>query len=130
MARPAGLEPATAGLAYLLPLSRPQALLQSPSSGPWLDTPGPPEACCVWGLDYLFTVSGAARIVSTDPGAASARAGFHGIAIVHGGSGAMPGPVPLRFPRYSAVHFAGCIPDEGSVSTQRPMLYPVELRAR
>ena len=34
----------------------------------------------VCGLDYLFTVSGAARIVSTDPRTDS-LAGFHGIAI-------------------------------------------------
>ena len=48
MARPAGFEPATAGLAYQLPLSR-------------------PRPCRVCGLDYLFAISGAARIVSTEP---------------------------------------------------------------
>ena len=51
MARPEGLEPSTLGLAYPLLLSQPGA-----------DIPAP-----VCGLDYLFTVSGAARIVSTDP---------------------------------------------------------------
>jgi len=63
VARPAGLEPATAGLAYPLPLSRPPA--------PWL-------RAGVRGLDYLFTVSGAARIVSTDPRRCRSyhRAGF------------------------------------------------------
>ena len=51
MARPTGLEPVTYGLAYLLRLS-------------------PPLPACtrnVWGLDYIFTVSGGTRIVSTDP---------------------------------------------------------------
>ena len=47
VARPAGLEPATLGLAYQLPFSRPHIR--------------------VCGLDYLFTISGAARIVSTEP---------------------------------------------------------------
>ena len=47
LARPAGLEPATLGLAYHLRLSTPRRR--------------------VCGLDYLFTVSGVARIVSTDP---------------------------------------------------------------
>jgi hypothetical protein len=47
MARPAGFEPATLGLAYQLRLSTPQ-----------------PGVC---GLDYLFTISGVARIVSTEP---------------------------------------------------------------
>ena len=48
MARPAGFEPATLGLAYQLRLSAPH---------------------CIWvcGLDYLFTISGVARIVSTEP---------------------------------------------------------------
>ena len=48
MARLEGLEPSTAGLAYQLPLSRPL-----------------PYRVC--GLDYLFAISGAARIVSTEP---------------------------------------------------------------
>ena len=51
MARPTGLEPVTYGLAYLLRLS-------------------PPLPACtrnVCGLDYIFTVSGGTRIVSTDP---------------------------------------------------------------
>ena len=47
LARPAGFEPATLGLAYQLRLSTPQ-----------------PGVC---GLDYLFTISGVARIVSTEP---------------------------------------------------------------
>ena len=47
MARPAGFEPATLGLAYQLRLSTPRLR--------------------VCGLDYLFTISGVARIVSTDP---------------------------------------------------------------
>jgi len=47
LARPAGFEPATLGLAYQLRLSTPRNR--------------------VCGLDYLFTISGAARIVSTDP---------------------------------------------------------------
>ena len=51
MARPTGLEPVTYGLAYLLRLSPPL----------------PAFACNVWGLDYIFTVSGGTRIVSTDP---------------------------------------------------------------
>ena len=50
----------------------------------------PPPFRGVRGLDYLFTVSGAARIVSTDPRCRAAHskrmclarvAGFHGIAI-------------------------------------------------
>ena len=49
MARPAGFEPATLGLAYQLRLSTPQYIN-------W-----------VCGLDYLFTITGVARIVSTDP---------------------------------------------------------------
>ncbi len=49
MARPAGFEPATLGLAYQLRLSTPQYL-------DW-----------VCGLDYLFTITGVARIVSTEP---------------------------------------------------------------
>ena len=52
MARPAGLEPATFGLAYQLPLSRPRARV---------------GRARVRGLDYLFAISGAARIVSTEP---------------------------------------------------------------
>jgi hypothetical protein len=48
MARPTGFEPVTLGLAYPLRLS----------------TPAESAVC---GLDYLFTVSGAARIVSTEP---------------------------------------------------------------
>jgi len=48
MARPAGFEPATHGLAYQLRLS----------------TPRRRRVC---GLDYLFAISGAARIVSTEP---------------------------------------------------------------
>ena len=48
MARPAGFEPATLGLAYQLRLSTPHYI--------W-----------VCGLDYLFTITGVARIVSTDP---------------------------------------------------------------
>ena len=48
MARPAGFEPATLGLAYQLRLSTPHYI--------W-----------VCGLDYLFTISGVARIVSTEP---------------------------------------------------------------
>jgi hypothetical protein len=48
MARPAGLEPATLGLAYQLRLST------------------PPLMSRVCGLDYLFTISGVARIVSTE----------------------------------------------------------------
>ena len=47
MARPAGLEPATVGLAYHYSF---HCLAKR-----------------VCGLDYLFTVSGAARIVSTEP---------------------------------------------------------------
>ena len=67
MARPAGLEPATPGLAYHYGFRRPHSK----------------HGVC--GLDYLFTVSGAARIVSTDPvgepDTLSIRGGFHGIAI-------------------------------------------------
>ncbi len=48
MARPAGFEPATLGLAYQLRLSTPFII----------------KVC---GLDYLFTISGVARIVSTEP---------------------------------------------------------------
>jgi hypothetical protein len=48
MARPAGFEPATLGLAYQLRLSTPHYIR-------------------VCGLDYLFTITGVARIVSTDP---------------------------------------------------------------
>ena len=48
LARPAGLEPATPGLAYHLLLSQPLVY----------------KVC---GLDYLFTISGATRIVSTEP---------------------------------------------------------------
>ena len=51
MARPTGLEPVTYGLAYLLRLS----------------PPSPAETSDVWGLDYIFTISGGTRIVSTDP---------------------------------------------------------------
>ena len=47
MARPAGLEPATYGLAY-------HYRFHDPLYG-------------VCGLDYLFTVTGATRIVSTEP---------------------------------------------------------------
>ena len=61
MARPAGFEPATHGLAYQLRLSTPRKR--------------------VCGLDYLFAISGAARIVSTDPLELSTPEGFHGIAI-------------------------------------------------
>ena len=50
MARPAGFEPATLGLAYHFRFRG-------------------PRGCEVRGLDYLFAVAGAARIVSTDPGA-------------------------------------------------------------
>jgi len=49
MARPAGFEPATLGLAYQLRLSTPQYIN-------W-----------VCGLDYLFTITGVTRIVSTEP---------------------------------------------------------------
>ncbi len=67
MARPAGLEPATLGLAYPLQLSL-------------------PEVASVWGLDHLFTVSGVARMASTDPGdfitlPKGRTTGFLGIAI-------------------------------------------------
>ena len=62
MARPAGFEPATLGLAYQLRLSTPQYINR------------------VCGLDYLFTITGVARIVSTDPHVAR-DAGFLGIAI-------------------------------------------------
>jgi len=48
MARPAGLEPATYGLAYHYRFHDPRFY-------------------GVCGLDYLFTVAGAARIVSTEP---------------------------------------------------------------
>ena len=51
MVRPTGLEPVTYGLAYLLRLSPPLPAL----------------ARNVWGLDYIFAVSGGTRIVSTDP---------------------------------------------------------------
>ncbi len=165
MARPAGLEPATAGLAYQLPLSRP---------------PGKLAGVC--GLDYLFTISGAARIVSTEPVESLSRSerrapdgswwplpssrpsppdhsrlpgqlfswrdaqrhlvssiyhrqklvtdGFHGIATGRH-------KPPLRFPRYGAVHPAGSVSRQGLLlcrkptgrGAQRPMLYPVELRA-
>ena len=49
LARPAGLEPATLGLAYHYCFHSHR------------------EITGVCGLDYLFTVSGAARIVSTEP---------------------------------------------------------------
>ena len=49
MARPAGFEPATLGLAYQLRFSTPAICI------------------AVCGLDYLFTITGAARIVSTEP---------------------------------------------------------------
>lgn len=64
MARPTGLEPVTYGLAYPLRLSPPAESIS-------------PTVC---GLDYIFTISGGARIVSTDPACASQR-GFLGIAI-------------------------------------------------
>ena len=81
----------------------------------------------VCGLDYLFAISGAARIVSTDP------------------LGTVGSLVPaeeidrrfprdchqrdlLRVPRYSAVHCIGSV-SRYRLLTQRPMLYPVELRA-
>jgi len=64
MARPAGFEPATHGLAYHYAFRRPQGAFFSH------------EVC---GLDYLFALSGAARIVSTDP--PDAARGFLGIAI-------------------------------------------------
>jgi len=65
LARPAGLEPATLGLAYQLRLSTPH------------------RHCVgrVCGLDYLFTISGVARIVSTDPRNFARITGFLGIAI-------------------------------------------------
>jgi hypothetical protein len=50
MARPAGFEPATLGLAYHLQLS----LL-------------PDTFLDICGLDHLFTISGAARMASTEP---------------------------------------------------------------
>jgi len=82
MARPAGFEPATLGLAYQLRLSTPQYIN-------W-----------VCGLDYLFTITGVARIVSTDP-LCALYAGFLGIAI------SLIFYQLLRFPRYSAIHFTG-----------------------
>ena len=76
MARPTGLEPVTYGLAYPLRLSP-----------PWICPPGSPgqHNIQVCGLDYIFTISGGARIVSTDPGATlnsnADYSGFLGIAI-------------------------------------------------
>jgi len=50
MARPAGFEPATLGLAYQLQLSLLSRMTRN-----------------ICGLDHLFTISGAARMASTEP---------------------------------------------------------------
>ena len=62
----------------------------------------------VCGLDYIFTISGGTRIVSTDPRRSPVNAppaGFLGIAIA---CESLDSLAALRFHRYSALHFTGC----------------------
>ena len=83
MARPTGIEPVTYGLAYPLQLSLPKRLFTYDRF--------------VWSLDYIFTIAGGARIVSTDP-RLYCWTGFP--RYCHRRDA-------LRFHRYSALHFAG-----------------------
>ncbi len=98
LARPAGLEPATVGLAYQLPLSRP----------------------CVAGLwSGLSLHRLRCRTYSLYGSLRKLNRRFPRDCHQH---------YLLRFPRYSAVHCAGSV-SRHRLLTQRPMLYPVELRA-
>ena len=64
----------------------------------------------VCGLDYIFTIAGGARIVSTDPQGFS-QPGFLGIAITPMRQDAFG---MVRVHRYSALHSDGSLPVEGS----------------
>ncbi len=119
----------------------------------------------VCGLDYLFAIAGAARIVSTEPRENQPPQFSRGkvfLAVFTPRNMPEPSRPPgrrhrvrcrttyrpdlplaqadrrfprdchqltlLRFPRYGAVHCPGFV-SQGRLLTQRPMLYPVELRA-
>ena len=151
MARPAGLEPATPGLAYHYCFHSHRKITG------------------VCGLDYLFTVSGAARIVSTEPHDVQPKTSRFSsrtfsrtlpsasnsryqrpvsAARIQANSINLSLQVPwaeclrvdhrfprdchqldlLRFPRYGAVHCSSSV-SHHRLLTQRPVLYPVELRA-
>ena len=60
MVRPTGLEPVTYGLAYHYGFRR-HCVRANAFVALKL------KAHNVWGLDYIFTISGGTRIVSTDP---------------------------------------------------------------
>ncbi len=132
LARPTGLEPVTYGLAYPLRFSPPPELP--------LSNPG------VCGLDYIFTISGGARIVSTDPRPGTKHHMPEKVSSV------LPSPANRVFYPTSRVKVSPIqcpplrkflIPSAGSWSrlpateiigcrdkAQRPLLYPVELRAQ
>ena len=127
MARLTGLEPVTYGLAYQLRLSPPKRSSEIQKNA---------NVC---GLDYIFTIAGGARIVSTDP-PIYLRKGLRKL-----DNSRFPRYChrrdALRFHRYSALHFDSSIPVEGSRihspvlyerlgEAQRPLLYPVELQAQ
>ncbi len=131
-----GLEPVTYGLAYPLRFSPPPELP--------LSNPG------VCGLDYIFTISGGARIVSTDPRSGPISKSIR--TTPDKVSSVLPSPAyrHKKLVRRVKVSPIQCpplrkflIPSAGSWSrlpatekigcrdkAQRPLLYPVELRAQ
>ena len=124
LARPTGFEPVTYGLAY----------------PPRLSPPRPGGR--VWSLDYIFTISGGTRIVSTDPRPAAAAGRRPRFPRCCHRRRARQRRAALRFHRYSVLHFASFYSPQrllnppfprhcqGPGAAQRPLLCPVELRAQ
>jgi hypothetical protein len=150
MARPAGLEPATLGLAYHYCFHSLRSITRRLWSGLSLH----PLRCCTYSLygtprcaAKVFTCS---RIFSRAlPSASISNSKTSGQGRTHSSpirSTRAFSPVGrllradhrfprdchqlnlLRFPRYGAVHCSGSV-SRHRLLTQRPMLYPVELRA-
>ena len=117
MARPRGLEPLTYGLAYHCSF---HCLKVCQSRDSYYSFP-------ICGLDYIFTISGGTRIVSTDPGMFSSllyqRLGAHSIRYGFTATGFL-GIAGARITLNATVSPIQCpplrpftFPDEGSYTT-------------